>query len=49
MSSLIPAACNTVICFVNDKLDARSIQCLKKHNVDLIAMRCAGFNNIDLN
>jgi len=39
----------TVICvFVNDVVDAEVIACLAEHGVKLIALRCAGFNNIDL-
>lgn len=48
MANLIPETSNTVCCFVNDKLDASGIKALKEHNVNLIALRCAGFNNVDL-
>jgi D-lactate dehydrogenase len=38
-----------VICaFVNDKLNAEVIEILASKNVKVIAMRCAGFNNVDL-
>lgn len=38
-----------IICaFVNDKLNAQIIDSLKKYGVQLIALRCAGFNNVDL-
>jgi D-lactate dehydrogenase len=38
-----------VVCvFVNDKLDSRCIDKLKKQGVELIALRCAGFNNLDV-
>ncbi|NBC84311.1 MAG: 2-hydroxyacid dehydrogenase [Bacteroidetes bacterium] len=38
-----------VVCvFVNDKLNAEVIKKLKEHNVKLIALRCAGFNNVDI-
>ncbi|MCA9399249.1 MAG: 2-hydroxyacid dehydrogenase [Candidatus Omnitrophica bacterium] len=38
-----------VICvFVNDIADSKVIQRLKDNNVKLIAMRCAGYNNVDL-
>ena len=46
-SKLIPNTSNTVICFVNDTLDSNGIKALKENNVDLIALRCAGFNNVD--
>lgn len=38
-----------VVCvFVNDKLNASVIDLLKKTGIQLIALRCAGFNNVDL-
>ncbi len=38
-----------VVCvFVNDSLDKSVIKILKKLGVELIALRCAGFNNVDL-
>jgi len=38
-----------VVCvFVNDKLNRQVIQVLAEKGVRLIALRCAGFNNVDL-
>lgn len=37
-----------VVAFVNDIIDARTIDTLSELGIDLIAMRCAGYNNIDL-
>lgn len=38
-----------VVCaFVNDKLDKATIQSLAQNGVKAIAMRCAGYNNVDL-
>lgn len=37
-----------VCVFVNDRVDAPCIDILKSHQVKLIALRCAGFNNVDL-
>ncbi len=34
--------------FVNDHLDAPVLQSLAEHGVKVIALRCAGFNNVDL-
>lgn len=34
--------------FVNDKLTADVIEVLSKKGVEIIALRCAGFNNVDL-
>ena len=38
-----------VVCvFVNDKLNAEVIKVLSEKGVKIIALRCAGFNNVDL-
>ena len=38
-----------VVCiFVNDIVDEKTIQILKDAKVKLIALRCAGFNNVDI-
>lgn len=34
--------------FVNDKIDKKTIENLSKNGIKLIALRCAGFNNVDL-
>lgn len=34
--------------FVNDKLDRETLEILKARDVRLIALRCAGYNNVDL-
>ena len=34
--------------FVNDELDGETIGILKDHGTRVIALRCAGFNNVDL-
>lgn len=39
---------NAVCVFVNDKLDAETISAIAASGVTLIALRCAGFNNVDL-
>ncbi|GAB3516186.1 2-hydroxyacid dehydrogenase [Emticicia fontis] len=39
---------DAVCVFVNDKLNASVIDSLQKSGVQLIALRCAGFNNVDL-
>ncbi len=39
---------NTVCLFVNDKADKQIIEQLASNGIKLIALRCAGFNNIDL-
>ncbi len=37
-----------VVAFVNDNVGKETISVLKKNGVELIAMRCAGYNNVDL-
>jgi len=37
-----------VCCFVNDNLNAKVLTQLKSLGVQLVALRCAGFNNVDL-
>jgi D-lactate dehydrogenase len=37
-----------ICCFVNDILTAKILEILHSYNIKIIAMRCAGFNNIDL-
>lgn len=37
-----------ICCFVNDQLNAEVLSHLKSKGVKLIALRCAGFNNVDL-
>ena len=38
-----------IVCaFVNDRLEANVINKLKEFNVGLVALRCAGYNNVDL-
>lgn len=38
-----------VVCvFVNDVIDAATIDILVKNKVELIALRCSGYNNVDL-
>ncbi len=44
----LAAGCTAICVFVNDKLSANVIKELKKEGVKLIALRCAGFNNVDL-
>jgi len=40
--------CSAVCAFVNDDLSRPVLTLLAGHGVKLIAMRCAGFNNVDL-
>src|SRR6056297_687796 len=38
-----------VCCFVNDRLDAGVLEKLAQNGIELVALRCAGFNNVDIN
>lgn len=38
-----------VCVFVNDELDAETLQILAANGIKLVALRCTGFNNVDLN
>ena len=40
--------CKAVCIFVNDQCDASIVTTLAAQGVELIALRCAGFNNVDL-
>ncbi len=42
------AGAQAVCVFVNDRLDAPCLQQLHRTGVRLVALRCAGFNNVDL-
>lgn len=42
------ACCDGVCAFVNDTLDKSVIEKLNEYGVGIIAMRCAGYNNVDL-
>ena len=42
------ACCDAVCAFVNDNIDKKVIEELERFGVGLVAMRCAGYNNVDL-
>jgi D-lactate dehydrogenase len=39
---------DAVCVFVNDKIDRPTLEKLSEHHIRLVALRCAGFNNVDL-
>jgi len=39
---------DAVCIFVNDQVDEKTIKILSKNGIKLIALRCAGFNNLDV-
>lgn len=46
--ALVANGADAVCCFVNDSITARVIEGLASYGVRLILMRCAGYNNVDL-
>ncbi|RYD97274.1 MAG: 2-hydroxyacid dehydrogenase, partial [Sphingomonadales bacterium] len=40
--------CDAICVFVNDSVDAAVLEALAAGGIRLIALRCAGFNNVDL-
>ncbi len=38
-----------VVAFVNDDISKDTISVLKENGIEIIALRCAGYNNVDLN
>lgn len=44
----LAAGCDAVCVFVNDKLTAPVIESLHAHGIRMIALRCAGYNNVDM-
>ncbi|HKU95703.1 MAG TPA: 2-hydroxyacid dehydrogenase [Vineibacter sp.] len=49
LSTAVAAAGAPVVCaFVNDVLGARELAALAEQGTRLVALRCAGFNNVDL-
>ncbi len=44
----IANGCNAICLFVNDQLNAAVLQALAGLEIKLVALRCAGFNNVDL-
>jgi D-lactate dehydrogenase len=47
-TALLAKHCDTVCLFVNDVADAITLDRLASHGTRLLALRCAGFNNVDL-
>jgi D-lactate dehydrogenase len=47
-TALLAAGADAICVFVNDKVDAPALEILKEQGVKLVALRCAGFNNVDI-
>jgi D-lactate dehydrogenase len=39
---------DAICAFVNDKVDAETLKSMQEQNINLLTLRCAGFNNVDL-
>jgi D-lactate dehydrogenase len=44
----LSAGCGAVCVFVNDRVDAQVLAALARGGTKLVALRCTGFNNVDL-
>ncbi len=47
-TAIMAKGCDGIVAFVNDIIDADTIDILSSLGIELITMRCAGYNNIDL-
>lgn len=47
-SAVMAKGARAVVAFVNDDISKETIDVLKENGVEIIAMRCAGYNNIEL-
>ncbi len=47
-TAVLARGCDAVCVFVNDEVDAAVIDALCANGVGLIALRCSGYNNVDL-
>lgn len=47
-TAVLAAGCDAVCIFVNDQADRETLNCLVKSGVKHLVLRCAGFNQVDL-
>lgn len=47
-TAILSKGCDAVVAFVNDTLDKAALEVLEELGISMIAMRCAGYNNVDL-
>ncbi len=47
-TAIMASGFHAVIAFVNDDISKKTISVLKENGVKIIALRCAGYNNVDL-
>lgn len=48
-TAVLAAGCKAVCIFVNDAADAATLKLLQLQGITIVVLRCAGFNQIDLN
>lgn len=48
-TAVLAKGSDAVVAFVNDDLSADTLRKLKKREISFVAMRCAGYNNVDIN
>lgn len=47
-TAVLASGMDAAVAFVNDSIDAAAVDALCRHKIGLLAMRCAGYNNVDL-
>ena len=47
-TALLARGSDTVCAFVNDEFSQSVLEVFAEHNIKLLLIRCAGFNNVDL-
>lgn len=47
-TAFLAKGCQAVCVFVNDQVDKETLEILASEGVQLVALRCTGFNNVDL-
>ncbi|HMP03427.1 MAG TPA: 2-hydroxyacid dehydrogenase [Gemmatales bacterium] len=47
-TAVLAQGCPVVVSFVNDVVDAAALEELKRNGVQLLALRCAGWNHVDV-
>lgn len=47
-TAVMAKGCDGAVAFVSDVIDAETVEILNMLNIKLVALRCAGYNNVDL-
>lgn len=47
-TAILASGCTAACCFVNDQIDEQTLHILSSIGIKLIALRCAGFNQVNL-